>query len=231
MDKFIENPIFGVLLTLVAGYIGVKVAGRLKSGFANPVLVAMAIIIPFLYFADIPYKTYMIGGSMIHAFLGPITVILAVPLYQNRLNLKKYYRSILAGVLVGSGVAVLSVLLLAYFMGLGDEITKSILGRSVTTPIGIAIAEMQGGSASLAILSVMITGMTSLAVAPFLFRILKIKHPVAIGVALGTASHAIGTTRAMEYGRVEGAMSALSIGLAGVTTVLWVVLLMVFGGV
>lgn len=229
MDSFTLNPLFGIVITLISGWIGLKLRNITGKNWVNPLIVSVVIVILFLYFSEIPYSNYKVGGDFIHMFLGPITVVLAVPLYTNWSLLKKYSKAILSGVLVGSLSSFSSVIILSKLFGLDILLMKSTVGRSVTTPISLAINETLGGNESIAIIAVTITGVFTMITIPVFFKVLKITHPIAKGVTLGTAAHALGTSKALEYGHVEGAMAALSIGLAGVATVFWMVLFVMFG--
>lgn len=229
MDKFFENPVFGLFLTLAIGWIGVKIRDKSGKNWVNPMLLSVLMVVVVLLVLDIPYDSYKKGGDLIHMFLGPITVVLAVPLYNNWDYLKKYSKSIITGILLGSLSAVISVIILSNLFGLNDFLMKSILGRSVTTPIALAITEMLEANQSIVIIAVSITGIFSILIVPLVYKVLKITHPIAKGVALGTTAHAIGTGKAMEYGTLEGAMSALSIGIAGVFTIFWILIFQVVG--
>ena len=229
MDKFLENPVFGLFLTLAIGWLGVKIRDKSGKNWVNPMLLSVFMVVIVLLVFDIPYESYKKGGDLIHMFLGPITVVLAVPLYTNWSYLKKYSKSIIVGILIGSFSALISVVLLSKLFGLDDFLMKSIMGRSVTTPIALAIADMLKANQSIVVIAVSITGIFSILIVPFIYKILKITHPIAKGVALGTAAHAIGTGKAMEYGKVEGAMSALSIGIAGVFTIIWILIFQMVG--
>ena len=227
MDKFFENPVFGLFLTLAIGWLGVKIRDKSGKNWVNPMLLSVFMVVVVLLVFNIPYESYKKGGDLIHMFLGPITVVLAVPLYTNWSYLKKYSKSIIVGILIGSFSALISVVLLSKLFGLDEFLMKSIMGRSVTTPIALAVAEMLKANQAIVIIAVSITGVFSILIVPFMYKILNIYHPIAKGVALGTAAHAIGTGRAMEYGKVEGAMSALSIGIAGVFTIIWILVFQV----
>jgi len=229
MDKFLENPVFGLFLTLAIGWLGVKIRDKSGKNWVNPMLLSVFMVVIVLLVFDIPYESYKKGGDLIHMFLGPITVVLAVPLYTNWSYLKKYSKSIIVGILIGSFSALISVVLLSKLFGLDDFLMKSIMGRSVTTPIALAIADMLKANQSIVVIAVSITGIFSILIVPFIYKTLKITHPIAKGVALGTAAHAIGTGKAMEYGKVEGAMSALSIGIAGVFTIIWILIFQMVG--
>lgn len=229
MNELLSNPVFGLLLTLAAGWLGVKIRNISGKLWLNPMLLSVVMIIVFLKVTGIDYQTYKIGGDIIHMFLGPVTVLLAVPLYQNRSFLRKYFKAIMIGVIAGSFSALLTVILFSRIFGIDIYISNSIMGRSVTTPIGIAISEMLEANQSIVILAITVTGIFSIISVEYIYKLIGITHPVAKGVGLGTAAHAIGTAKAMEIGEVEGAMSALSIGLAGITTVIWVLLFIIFG--
>jgi len=202
-----------------------------KSGksWLSPLLIAVVLIIVVLLLFDIPYESYKKGGDLVHMYLGPITVVLAVPLYSNWHYLKKYLKSIIFGIGLGSLSALISVFCLSKLFGLDELLTRSLLGRSITTPIALAVGDMIDANQSILIISVVITGILSTVIGPMVFKILKINHPVARGIALGTGGHAIGTSRAMEYGSVEGSMGALSIGVAGVMTIIWILVFQFFG--
>ena len=192
-------------------------------------LFSMLLIIGLLLLTEIPYSDYKVGGDYIMMMLGPITVVLAVPLYQHHNKLKEHALAILMGIVLGALAALVSVYLLSIGLGLDTLLMKSLLAHSVTTPIGIAAAEMVDGLVGLSILSIVITGTFGAIVSELVFRVFNIKSSIAKGVALGTSSHAIGTGRAFEYGSLEGAMSGLSIAIAGVSTIVWLLLFQYLG--
>jgi putative effector of murein hydrolase len=192
-------------------------------------LFGMILIIAVLLLLDIPYADYRAGGDLILTMLGPITVVLAVPLYQHHDKLRRHAAAILLGVVLGSLSALASVYIASLLMGLDMTLLKSLLPRSVTTPIGIAASEMIDGLVGLTVLSIVITGTFGAVIADRVFKTFRIDDPVAKGVALGTSAHAIGTGKAFEYGPLEGAMSGLSIAIAGVSTILWLLLFEMLG--
>lgn len=219
MSILTDNILFGLVLSLIAFEIGLFVYKKTKFPLFNPLLIAIALVIGFLVIFDIDYDLYNEGAKFINMFLGPATVVLALPLYKQLKLLKKYLMPILIGIFVGSSVSITSVIFLSYIFGLDKTITISLLPKSVTTPIGIEISNQLGGLQPVTILAIVISGIFGAIIAPLLCKIFKIKNKVAIGIALGTSSHAIGTTKALEFGETEGAMSSLSIGLAGIITV------------
>ena len=213
-----NSPLFGILLSLVAFEIGVAIHKKWKYSLLNPLLIANVLIIGFLCATGISLETYNLGGDYISFFLGPVTVVLAVPLYRQLENLKKFWFTILAGITVGSLTSVLCVILCGKLLGLGKVLTLSLLPKSITIPMGSVVSEQIGGIPSVTIIAITITGITGAVTAPMVCKFFRIKNPVAQGVATGTASHALGTSKALEMGEVQGAMSSLSIGIAGVFT-------------
>ncbi len=228
MHELLFNPAFGLLLTLACGAMFWWLKSFKRLSWINPLLFSVILIILLLQTLNIPYEAYKEGADIIQVFLGPITVILAVPLYEHRGELIKHKLSILVGTLTGSLSALISVFVLGHLFGLSELFIDSLLPKSITTPIGISASHMLEGIVGLSVLSIVITGIFGAAVAPLVFRVLKIKSPIAKGVALGTTSHAVGTAQAYEMGKLCGAMSGLSIGLSGVISILWIVVLSTF---
>ena len=223
------TPLFGLGLTMIVGVLGLYIKSKVSWNLFNPMLFSIVLIITVLVTFNIPYESYAVGGDLVLKMLGPITVVLAVPLYQHHDKLKKHAFAILFGVIFGSLSALVSVYLFSLVLGLDMTLIKSLLPRSVTTPIGIASSEMIDGLVGLTVLSIVITGTFGAIIAEWVFKIFKIDEPIAKGVSLGTSAHAIGTGRAFEYGTLEGAMSGLSIAIAGVSTILWLLLFQFLG--
>ena len=219
MDVFTNNMFFGIFISLVAFEIGLFIYKKTKLPLFNPLLIASIIIIAFLKIFNIDFDTYNKGAQFINVFLGPATIVLAVPLYKNLHLLKKHFIPIFTGIFIGSLVSVLSVISISIFLNLDNSLTISLLSKSVTTPIGIEITNSLGGVSSRTVLAIVLSGISGAVVGPTVFKILRINHPIAKGVSLGTASHAVGTSKALEIGETEGAMSSLSIGVAGIITV------------
>ena len=221
---------FGIILTIIAFEIGVTIRNKWRNPLLNPILIATILIIGILTITGISYDTYKVGGDYISFFLGPVTVLLAVPLYRHIQALKNAWLPILAGIVVGSTVSIVCVIACAKIFGISKTLMLSLIPKSITIPMGSVVSEQIGGIPSITIVSIVITGITGAVTAPLVCRFFRIKNPVAQGVAIGTASHALGTTKAMEIGEVQGAMSSLSIGVAGVVTVfITPVLLKIFG--
>ena len=217
--ELLNSPLFGVCLTIIAYVIGMEIYKKFKLPILNPILIALIIIIPVLLYFKIPLETYKKGGDLISFFLAPATVVLAVPLYKKIDLLKQHFIPILGGVIVGVLASILSCTLIGKVLGLNLSLIKSSLSKSLTTPIAIELSKQVGGVVPITIVMVMITGITGAVMAPFICKVFKIKNEIARGIAIGTASHAVGTSRAIEMGETEGAMSGLAIGVAGVLTV------------
>lgn len=224
MIELLANPIFGLFMTLICGSFFWWLKGIEKFTWINPLLFSIALIIILLQALNIPYEAYKQGADMIQNFLGPITVILAVPIYEHREELMQHKAAIFIGTILGSFSALVSVFFLGHLFGLSDLFIHSLMPKSVTTPIGITASEILNGIIGLSVVSIIITGLLGAFIAPTIFKLLKIKSPIAQGVALGTTAHVIGTSKAYELCRICGAMSGLSIGLAGVISIFWIVL-------
>ena len=218
MNAIINSPLFGILVTLVAFEIGVLISQKFKYSFLNPLLIANILIVGFLLITGISFESYSVGGDYISVMLSPATVVLAVPLYRQIQKLKQFWKPILAGIFAGSLTSIGCVIFFSKILGLSSTLMLSILPKSVTIPMGSVISAQIGGIPSVTIIAITVTGITGAVTAPAVCRFCHIKHKVAQGIAIGTASHALGTTRAMEMGEVQGAMSSLSIGIAGLFT-------------
>ena len=170
----------------------------------------------------IDYPSYNAGAKYLSYLLTPTTVCLAIPLYEQRALLMKNFRAIFAGIFSGALTSVACVYLMSLAFGLDHAQYVTLLPKSVTTAIGMPVAQELGGYGNIAAAVIILTGVLGNIVAEGFFRLLRIREPIARGVALGTSSHAIGTARAMEMGDTEGAMSSLSIAVSGLVTVVLV---------
>ncbi|WP_115269245.1 LrgB family protein [Fusobacterium necrogenes] len=220
MEGITNNPLFGVIISLIAFEIGKFIFNKTKLALFNPLLIATIIVMGFLNFFHITVADYMLGGNLIVFFLAPATVVLAIPLFQQIDLLKKHFIPIIGGGIVGAVVAILSVIILGKLLGIDNQLLLSFMPKSITTPIGIELSKMLGGIPSITVFAIVITGITGNVTAPFIYSIFRIKNPIAKGLGLGISSHAVGTSRAIEMGKVEGAMSALSIVIAGILTII-----------
>ena len=222
MSAVLNTPVFGILVSVVAFEAGIIISRKTKNPLLNPLLVAIILVIFFLMGFGIPKEQYDLGGSFILFFLGPATVVLAVPLFKQIELLKKDLVPILLGILVGSVTSIMSVILLSRLFSVDLSIAVSMLPKSVTTAIGMEISKEIGGIVSLSVAVIVLTGITGAVIGPALLKLFRITDEVAQGIAIGTASHAVGTSKAMELGETQGAMSGLSIGIAGIATVILV---------
>lgn len=220
-----ESLFFGFALSLISYWIGTMIQQKWKHTLCNPLLISMAICITFLKLTDVTYETFNVGGKYINYFLTPTTVCLAVPLYRQFQVLKENWKAIILSILSGVVSCVLIIMGLAALTNLNQELTFSLLPKSVTTAIAMGVAQEIGGLPAITVISVVITGNFGNVIAKNLFRVFKIQEPVAQGLACGTAAHAIGTAKAMELGEIQGAMSSLSIVVAGIMTVIAVPIL------
>jgi predicted murein hydrolase (TIGR00659 family) len=221
MSGIFLSPLFGIVLCIFAFEAGVWINGKVKSPIANPLLIAIILVIAVLKILNIPYSQFNNGGKFISLFLAPATAALALSIFRNFITLKKNLIPILAGTAAGSLVSIASVLCMCRLFHLDSRLTASLLPKSVTTPIAIEISAQLGGLAPVTVAAVVVTGIFGAVTAPLLITLFRIKNPVAAGIAIGTASHAVGTSKALELGEVEGAMSGVAIGVAGLITVLF----------
>ena len=219
-EFFADSVYFGVLLSLITYGIGVLLKKKFKFGLFNPLLVAIILSIGFLAIFKIDYVSYYEGTKYLSYLLTPATICLAVPLYEQFELLKKNYKAILAGICSGVLMSLVSVWLLALLFRLDYKNYVTFLPKSITTAIGMGVSEELGGYVSLTVVVIIVTGVLGNIMAERICKIFKITEPIAKGIAIGTAAHAVGTTKAMEIGAVEGAMSSLSIVVSGILTVI-----------
>ncbi len=220
MKHFIESSLFfGPVISLAVYEGGLLLKRKYKLAILNPLLITAIVLIAFLAVTHVEYETYNEIAKYISYFLTPATVALAVPLYEQLKLLKENLAAVLCGLLAGVLTSLVSIFLLAKLFGLNHEQYVTLLPKSITTAIGMGVSEEMGGIAAITVAVICVTGMIGDMTSEWLYRILKIKHPIAKGLALGTASHAMGTAKAMEMGEIEGAMGSLAIVTAGLLTV------------
>ena len=220
MRELCSSPYFGIALSVLAFGIGVKLNEKLKTPDCNPLVIAIVLIVGVLLIFKIPYEDYNAGGKIINMFLAPATACLAVAIYTKIQILKQYWLPILVGCTAGSLASMGSVYGLCRLFGLDKSLTVSLLPKSVTTPIAVSISEPAGGVVPITVAAVIGTGILGGIFAPLLIKLFKVSDPVAAGLAIGASSHAVGTSKAIEIGEVEGAMSGLAIGICGIVTVI-----------
>ena len=222
MDKiFVETMYFGIVLSLLSYWIAVQIRKKFPYPLFNPLLLSALISIAVLSFFHIDFDTYNQGAQMITFLLTPSTVCLAVPLYKQSQILMKHLDAILLSLLSGCLAGMLSITVLCLLFNASNTLLFSLLPKSITTAIAIGVSELIGGNSTMTVGIVIITGIFGAMIAKTVCHIFKINHPVAIGLALGNSAHAIGTAKAIEFGEIEGAMSSLSIVIAGIFTVVF----------
>ena len=226
MNEIVSSPYFGISLSILTFAAGVKLEQKFRTPLCNPLIIAVVLTAGVLLVFKIPYEAYNAGGEVINLFLGPATACLAVAVYTKIKILKQYWLPVLAGCTAGSAASVASVYGMCRLFGLDRELTVSLLPKSVTTPIAVSIAEQAGGAAPVTVAAVIFTGILGGILTPFLIRIFRVSDPVAAGLAIGASSHAVGTSKAIELGEIEGAVSGLAIGVCGLITVIFSLLIL-----
>ena len=210
----------GVVLSLIAYEIGMFVKTKTQKAIFNPLLVSIIIVIVFLLIFDIDYDSYNQSAKYISYLLTPATVSLAIPLYRQLDLLKQHLTEIILGIVSGVLTSLISILGMSAMFGLTHEEYVTLLPKSITTAIGMGVSEELGGYVTITVIVIIITGILGNIIGSFACKLFRIKNPISKGLSLGTSSHAIGTTKAMEMGEIEGAMSSLSIVVAGLLTVI-----------
>lgn len=221
MQEIINNSLFlGAALSLTAYEIGLLMKRKWKLAIFNPTLISVIAIIGVLNIFKIDYEKYNEGAKYISYFLTPATVCLAVPLYEQLELLKKNLKAVAAGITAGVAASLGGVFVLAKLFRLPQELYITLLPKSITTAIGMGISEELGGIVTITVAVIIITGILGNVFAEAICKMFHITEPIAMGVAIGTSAHALGTAKAIELGEVEGAMSGLAIAVAGLMTVI-----------
>ncbi|MBQ4562850.1 MAG: LrgB family protein [Lachnospiraceae bacterium] len=221
MSEFFSSALFfGVTLSLVTFWIGLLCKKKFRLPLFNPLLIAVILTIIVLLIFDVDYTTYNDSAKYLSYLLTPTTICLAIPLYEQLTILKKNIKAVLIGIGAGVLSSLGSILLLSAAFGLSHEQYLSLLPKSITSAIAVGLSEELGGVVALTAFGVTITGIFGNVIAESVLKLFRIEEPVAKGLACGTAAHAIGTAKAMEFGELEGAMSSLSIAVAGLMTVM-----------
>jgi len=219
MAEFLSSlSLFPLVLTFGAFQIGRWCQKKWNSPLCNPLLIAVVLIIPVLLLTGVPNETYQAGMKSISWLLTPATVCLALPMYNQVKTLKKNLPAILAGVCGGTVVSLGGIFLLCSALSLDRTMTVSLLPKSITTAMGLVLSEQAGGIQALTAAAIVVTGIFGSLAGTTLCKLMRITDPVAQGVAFGTASHVIGTTRASQMGDLQGAVSSLSLAVAGILT-------------
>lgn len=218
-DIMLESLFFGVLISCATYELGAWLRRKTKISLMNPLLFSIVAVIVILLAGNIDYDTYYSGAKYLSYLLTPATVCLAVPLYEQVELLKKNITAILAGILAGAMTSMICVLALAVLFGFSHQQYVTLLPKSITTAIGMGVSEELGGIVTITVAVIIITGILGNIIAEFVCKLFHITDPIAKGIGIGSASHAIGTAKAMELGEIEGAMSSLSIAVSGIITV------------
>lgn len=224
-----ESLFFGMIVSLLAYKIGFEVQKKWKKVYLNPLLIAIVLVIAFLLITGISYETYQYGAKYLSYFLTPVTVCLAVPLYKQMETLKKNMAAIIISIAIGCVVHAGILIAVTILCKMDQQLLLSVMSKSVTTAIALGVTGEIGGIQGITVIGVMIAGISGAVVGPSLLKIFHITEPVAQGLALGSASHAVGTSKAIELGEIQAAMSSLAIVVTGILTVIivpWVVSLL-----
>ena len=220
IDELIMSPFLWITLTIGAYLLGARLQKKWPIMLFNPLFFSIGFIIVLLMLANIPYEKYDAGGKLISMFITPATVALAIKLEENFIHFKKYYPAILIGIMSGILVHSLLIFSLGILFKLDAELIATLFPKSITTAIAVSVSDSLGGILSLTVALVVFTGIMGSVIGPSLLKFLKIDDPVAQGVALGSSAHAVGTSKAIELGEIQGAMAGVSIIVTGVVVVL-----------
>ena len=222
MSNFLSNSIFfGVLLCLLSYQAGVFLRQKTKIAAFNPLLISIIIVIFVLVMFHIKFEDFYKGSKYISFLLTPATVALAIPLYSKLTLLKSNFKTIMSGLIAGVLTSLISIFVMSLLFGLSHENYVSMLPKSITTAIGIGVSEELGGVSTITTAVIIVTGVFGNVSADIVYKIFNITNPIAKGIGLGSSAHAIGTSKALEMGETEGAMSSLSIAVAGIITVIF----------
>ncbi len=218
-DMMAAGATMGAVISLINYWIGLKIKEKTKLSICNPLLISIILTVLFVLIFRIDYDTYNASAKYLSWLLTPATVSLAIPLYLEIDRLKKNIKAILVSIFAGSVISMGSILLMSMLFGFSHSQFVTFLPKSITTAIGMSVSEELGGFVSITVAAIIVTGILGAVIADTVCKVFHITDPVAQGLAIGTSAHAIGTSRAMEMGDVQGAMSSLSIVTAGIITV------------
>ena len=221
MNNILAGTIyFGIVISLLTYWLAIQIRKKLPYPIFNPLLISGIMTIIFLVVFDIDFDTYNKGAQFITILVTPATVCLAVPLYKQIKILVKHLDAILISLFSGCLAGVFSIFIICLIMKSDAVIYYSLLPKSITTAIAIGVSDKMGGNPTITVGVVIVTGILGAIIAKSIFKLFKINHPVARGLALGNSAHTIGTAKAIEFGEIEAAMSSLSIVIAGLVTVI-----------
>lgn len=220
MSQLLQNSeFFGAALTIIAFEAGLALRRRFNNPLVNPFLISVIIIIGVLYILGLDYESYNLSAQHISFLVTPATVCLAIPLYRQLRVLRENLAAVLAGICAGVLINAVVIFAAAKIAQLDHVDYVSLLPKSITTPIGMALSGEYGGTQSMTVVAILVTGITGNVAGEQLLKLVRVRRAVSRGLAMGASSHAIGTAKAVEMGDTEGAMSGLAIAVTGVLTV------------
>lgn len=225
MQTITSSPLFGLFLTFITYGIGTLLFKKFRTPLLNPLLFSFVCCIALVKLNVISYEKYMSDTKILTDFIPVATALLAVSIFRQLKLIKKYAAAILAGCFAGAVTSVMLVTAICALFGADGTLLASFIGKSCTNPIAVEICRLNGGFTGVTVIAVLLTGIVGAVLAPLLRRAFRVKSPVAEGVAIGSCSHVVGTTKAVEIGEIQGALSSVAIGICGLITV---VLLAVF---
>ncbi|RRD94353.1 LrgB family protein [Clostridiales bacterium COT073_COT-073] len=220
-ELLLNSMFFGSFLSLGVYLAAARLRQRFPSPLLNPLMLSIIVIIAILKLTGIEYEHYDRGAKYLTYFITPATICLAIPLYRQFHHLKKNYRAILLAILSGVLSGLICIFGLAYVMSFSKEHYVTFLPKSITTAIGIDLSKELGGNSTITVTAIVLTGIMGSVMGEWICKVFKIKHPISVGLALGTASHVLGTSKALEIGEIEGAMSSLSVAISGIMTIVF----------
>lgn len=211
---------FWTIITVLIYLVMIYLNKQIKLPMFNSVLYSTVVLVLILLLTRVDYASYRTSASLIANSLNPLVILLAIPLYKYKDGLKNHVISIALGIIVSGTVSTVTIVVMSTVLGISKGLTLSLIPKSITTPMALSMTEMLGGIQGITVVAVVLTGITGATIMPLIIKIFNLKNPVAIGVALGSTAHGIGTSKAIEIGEEAGAISGLAMGLTGVTFVL-----------
>jgi len=230
METLFDSPLTGIVLVCISYLSGVFLHKKTGLAILNPILIATVVCMGVMTLLDISLEQLNRGASLIQLFLTPATCVLALSIYRQREILGQYFIPVICGCMVSALVSIIGSFVLGHLFGLDEIIVLSTITSSATSPIAIDVTYKLGGLIPIAILCVLITGIGGAVFAPNLIKLFKVTDPVEMGVAIGATSHVVGTSKAIQLGEIQGAMSGLAVGVAGLAMVFLTLLLQIITG-
>ena len=222
MTDFCNNSVyFGVAVSLVGYVIGVQLKKKFKLAVLNPLMISIIFVVGVVLLFKLDYPSYKKQAEILNYLLTPATIALAIPLYQQLSLLRKNLLAVICGIISGVFASMSSVLAMSVLFSLSHEDFVTLLPKSITTAIGMGVSEELGGIQTITVAVIIVTGVLGNVIGEGVCKLFRITEPISRGLALGTAAHPIGTAKALEMGEIEGAMSSLSIAVAGLLTVVF----------